>query len=215
MTASNLFQYELSKLTKCAEQQSSLARSNNTLLSSLGPECQSLFQEHQSFYKRSSAHSNTAKRYDQFINSVIFVHQHNQKHASFLSSSTATATATAGLSHRVTLNQFSDLFDHELPFPRTLAAKLKLPDNLKNTLKSTLEEHFSRKNKNQEMMVHEITKKRHYLLGQTKSNSSSSSSFSFAYDLVTSNDNWNTNLNWATKDNPDGVKIVHESMDQV
>ena len=133
MLPSTSFQYDQLKLEKCAEEQSSAIVSiigegtatstttrNNNQKESTSELCHELLQEYQSFYKRSSKHKqlNSSGRFESFLKSVIFVYRHNyqkdQKDGTKLSSSNANGYHSHG--HNVTLNQFSDLFDYELPF---------------------------------------------------------------------------------------------------
>lgn len=123
MTTSQPFKYEESKLVQCAlqnihmENDAELNATNSSspihelqVSPSSSLECHDLFLEHQSFYQRSSSHSETKGRYDQFVHNVLFVHTHNQRYKSSSSSD------SIGITHYVTLNQFSDMFDHELPY---------------------------------------------------------------------------------------------------
>lgn len=95
--SSKSFPFVYNQISKCVEE---------TKLNQLST-CKILYQKHQSFYKRSSTHTNTPGRFEEFISNVNFVHNHNQNPTSV---------------HEVTLNQFSDLFQNELPlFPTNTA----------------------------------------------------------------------------------------------
>mmetsp|Transcript_20154 Transcript_20154/g.30244 ORF Transcript_20154/g.30244 Transcript_20154/m.30244 type:complete len:124 (-) Transcript_20154:1217-1588(-) len=85
------FQFEQSQFIKCAVQSinqwttSSRSQSTDPTFANtetetiLIEECHDLFQQHQSFYHRSSSHSNDVGRLDQFVKCVMFVYRHNQK----------------------------------------------------------------------------------------------------------------------------------------
>ena len=88
--SSTSFPFVYSRISKCVEE----TKLNQS------PTCKILYQEHQSFYRRSSTHTNTLGRFEEFMSNVEFVHIHNRNPTNV---------------HEVTLNQFSDLFQNELP----------------------------------------------------------------------------------------------------
>ena len=248
MTPSKPFPCDLSKLTTCAQTLLSKEASNDystNSFSSSSSECHQLFLQHQSFYERTIAHSQTPGRLDQFITNVAFVYSHNQNYDS---------SSSSNISHHVTLNQFSDMFDHELPYFNsqeqwsTSQREEILYNDVTNTQNmnncTRCEEHdkfvlnlidenspttskvfYMRRHKHHDpkaLVVHDTnhgtrTYKGQYYILDTSNNTKYryNNPEIFLYDFIKRDDNWGKSLNWATEENPDGVGIVHPAIDQV
>ncbi len=213
------------------------------------PECEVLYKNHQSFYKRSSSHSTTPGRFELFVDNVVFVYSYSRNSL---------------ISHQVALNQFSDLFQTELPFTdqsskfsndtyedesnELIIKQSIIPLNFTTEIvgnfdvfqsiqkffgvahhslvvysPSKIPDH-SKKLKGQpgkKWIVLEHSKHHNDVFGEGKgcNNKSCGKNVSYnernMYDFVHSDDNWRSHLDWATKNNPDGVAIVHPPIDQV
>jgi len=87
------FKYDEDLLSSCA---SNALLNNKDFLA-----CRELFEHHQTFFRRKNNDSiNERNRYAAFLENALFVHAYNQNKKSH---------------HRVSINQFSALFEHELP----------------------------------------------------------------------------------------------------
>lgn len=258
------FQYDPGQLLQCVTEAIKKETNDNTISgihttttssSTSSPQCHKLYLQHQSYYNRSISHSNAPNRFQQFVHNVLFVYSHNQNYDS---SSSVTST-----SHYVTLNQFVDLFDDELPFNSDTTSQnqkyeedsttdstyfdlkdefiqdmMMIQDENNQLLSSSRRRHRSKTKKNalhkfvvfdpHKSYIHhnehktktswllEEIKQHQFELGDTETNSSIVTNVnSFAYDFKSSEDDWETYLDWATVDNPDGVAIVHPPIDQV
>ena len=300
------------------QQHSSNNNNNNNNKRIIMSSCYKLYLLHQSFYERSTSHTYTVGRYENFVQNLKFIHLHNQEYESKLSTN---------ITHYVTINQFTDMLDYELPYFDSSHSfpddnenddddddngfssfwddlsldgfEIIFSDNVytsnnnnnnddhddndnthidnniekvsikdsnieENLLSSTLywdrhrnkyhqhHRHLRKKKGNDDhenkKHVHKVLQKflyhhqkvqhRHHhhhdtnwliqdikkhesYVGKTKTDSVNSiggdgvDNYLFQYDLKTSNNNWKTTLDWATEDNPDGVAIVHPSIDQV
>jgi hypothetical protein len=250
------FQYDPGQLLQCVTEalnnqtiDSTTTGSTHTKTSSSSPQCHKLYLQHQSYYNRSISHSNTPNRFQQFVQNVLFVYSHNQNYY----------TSSSITSHHVTLNQFVDLFDDELPYFDSViydsqnqkqedkSTYFDLTDEFideiiqdeDHQLLSSRRRHRSQTKKNErhhkfvvfdphKSYIHhnehktktswllEEIKPHQYELGDMETNSSVVTSVnSFSFDFKSSEDDWETYLDWATVDNPDGVAIVHPPIDQV
>jgi len=187
------------------------------------PDCLSLFNQHQLHYNRLPYPSEISKqiRLNSFLDSVAFVHNHNsiQQRSYF----------------HVTLNQFSDCEQHELPLhdidfyslykaddhhvleekkPRVLSGETGkvFQELIRDDLKvnsDTGPVWISASN----IRTYRTSKKD----DGNKQDGSLVQSHDALGDFIADpmNKDWTQYLNWATADNPDGVSIVHPSSDQV
>ena len=85
------FEYDEDLLSSCASD----ALNNKECLA-----CRELFEHHQTFFRRKNDGINERKRYGAFLKNALFVHAFNQNKKSH---------------HRVSINQFSDFLEYELP----------------------------------------------------------------------------------------------------
>ncbi len=242
------FQYDPGQLLECVTEAIKNQTNDSTTTVTLtttttpsSPHCHKLYLQHQSYYNRSISHSNAPNRFQQFLHNVLFVYSHNQNYES---SSSVT-------SHHLTLNQFVDVFDDELPYFNSDTNQEEkstyfdltdefiqeiIQDEDNQLLSSRRQKSKTKKNLHHKFVVfyphksyihhneHRIKtswlleeiKQHQYELGDIETNSSIVTRVnSFAYDFKSSDDDWETYLDWATVDNPDGVAIVHPPIDQV
>lgn len=189
-------------------------------------DCSKIFYQHQSHYQRESISGSGLKnipleRYQKFKENAEFIHNLNlQNH-----------------SHRVALNQFSDLLDDELPLYEISEDSIKTPMQYKDPhlnlipIKSqedivelldirsrNLHKHYkNRKQKNIHQHFHLDEDDPFAEMGATKEGTYSID-FRQETPLVEFNKDpydFSTFLNWATSSNPDGVPLVHPAEDQV
>ena len=113
------------------------------LIQQQGPEeCHELFSQHQKFYNRSASHSETPGRLNNFIQNVLFVYNHNQRYQE--SSSLDPDSHNLVLHYDVTINQFSDLLNNELPFSNIPNdANMRQAPSYTHTSKDLEEDHES------------------------------------------------------------------------
>ncbi len=264
-TTARPFQFEQSKLIKCAEKFQSASQSAaettaaeaTSIIKEEIEECHDLFQQHQSFYHRTSSHTEDENRFSKFMESVTFVYHHNQNYIDDKDS----------ILHHVTLNQFSDLYDYELPllnddngdYPLydldgdkdddkasegdTIISIDKESMGLRDpsddsTVKSIANLFFkikrhhhhhhhhkhelNHKTQNQSQQLDnnsiDVVQKNHNylwdgLLDPNDTTETSTIRTPFVFEFNPDEDDWRSHLNWASKDNPDGVIIVRQGME--
>lgn len=172
--------------------------------------CLRLYLQHQANYNRSSHHTQNEERYAIFLENVAFVHEHNNL---YLESETHY--------HHVTLNQFSDRLNDELPLAEFPLPTEKIKDWKINekTPRSHGDSHDRYWDKDWFQKVKFVKRKRrkhqqNLLLLSLKDKKIEM--FRKRYpDFQKNGDDWATYLNWASTDNPDGLNLVHPVSDQV
>jgi len=257
--SSKKFEYKEEILSSCVATLHSNATHNNN-------DCMDLFHKHQHHYQRSNAHTQSNNRYATFLQSVVFVYNHN--------------TDNNNNKYRfcVQLNQFSDLQQHELPLIDTANFTTELEEIYKSTAslqhdegiikdkknrftipfkrtKNTLDisnnqftllksirdiqnvhrsfgllsqeekEKFDRDDLNnkkpllkrstddilQEKKNEDFRSVKQYLNYKQLSSTGPNQDEEKVNDFVYDEDDYSTNLNWATHENPDGISLVHPS----
>jgi C1A family cysteine protease len=186
-----------------------------------GDGCDALFRAYSKHYERDL----DDKRYPRFLEHIYLIHEHNAKNDK---------------NHHITLNQFSSLHDYELPLATPQTTKwedqIDLETNLSirklHSLKSILEfshfDYFHNITHNQSIYFNFKSFEKNVTYQSTiafrdkeqrrgrKDNSlndqDDETNFYRSTDHI---DKFNLSLNWATKENPDGVSIVHRASDQV
>lgn len=190
-----------------------------------GGACDTLFRLYSKHYGREPEPS----RLQRFVQSVHLVHNHNKRNDS---------------SHRITLNQFSDLHVHELPLASTQnnvwnEEYLSSPVNVMHLTindfihavdmhddRRRLRKHHRRKDKaptnssvvwsslESRVVVDESNDHRVHIKANKKQNSGVDNDNTIQGVFPLDTSDFELHLNWATTENPDGVSIVHRPSDQ-
>lgn len=166
-----------------------------------GINCRDLFARHQEFYLRTRS---TQEQFDRFIQAVHFVYRHNLRWGK-------------ESSYKVSLNQFSDQLESDLPLYESdysFSQKHSEAYNFYNhsiTILSDVEfvggflKAYSR-----QKTFKTITHTPNQALPAYLANFTDL----FHTDFKTDNSNFQTHLDWSTEANPDGIPLVHPPIDQ-
>jgi hypothetical protein len=190
-----------------------------------GSACDGLFRLFSKHYGREP----DPARLQRFVQSVRLVHNHNKRNDT---------------SHRITLNQFSDLHVHELPLtsPESnvlneehLSSQVNVMHLAINDFihavdvpedRRRLKKHHRRKDKVptnksvvwsslESTVVVDESNDHHVHIKAKKQNSEVDNDNKIQGVFPVHNSDFDLHLNWATTENPDGVSIVHRPSDQV
>jgi hypothetical protein len=174
--------------------------------------CDALFRDYSKHYDREISD----ERYQRFLKYIYLIHEHNSKNDT---------------NHRITLNQFSSLHEYELPLAAQQSIQMEDQFDLESnfnfrklhSLKSILEcAHFDYFDKpityDHNVSFNYNGSKENSTYQSTNTDKDKEQAWRSDNDIDDPTehfDNFNRSLNWATKENPDGVSIVHRASDQV
>lgn len=184
--------------------------------------CETLYDKHAKHYGKELLKKGT-QRFHRFVENVRLVQEHNRRN---------------DVNHQITLNQFSDLYDHELPLaPMTNMeidssvdfVHLSSHDSILNAAngRRRLKKKKNHHHHHQKVTIDVDPKDKwstidtaidDHLEGRQVQISARHKVGNLIRDpefTILDEDSYETHLNWATCDNPDGVPIVHPPTDQV
>lgn len=189
-----------------------------------GGACETLFREHSTHYGREPSEG----RFRRFVKNVHIVIEHNRR---------------AGVSHQITLNQFSDLQVDELPLfsldnSDVVWTQIGLEANQNFVHLSSADSiltaatHGDRRRLKRHVRKFPVDpsvnwssmksgtvvqREGHRVRIKKKKEHSTEAAVTddSTDNIVHDDDNFDSYLNWATRANPDGVSIVHVASDQV
>ena len=163
----------------------------------LGIGCKDLFLQHQNHYKRKGTASQ--EQYETFLQNVEFIYNHNKY--------------SIESEHRVELNHFSDQLYRNLSF---FERDEFYKDNEFLNISLTILKNVKRNSGEMKGKEHQNIQKLYNRGNDGFIDPSSALNFVNArdFEFQTDKDDFRTYLNWSTHHNPDGVPIVHPSIDQ-
>jgi hypothetical protein len=158
--------------------------------------CKDLFYQHQEHYER--RRTATKEQYETFLSNVEFIYKHN-KHS-------------IDSTHRVELNHFSDQLYRDLPFYEHADLYKDQSLNHSLTILKNVKRHGGKRKDKKEDNIERIYHRGNgrFIDPSIALNSVNGVNFAFHTD----HDDFRSHLDWSTNHNPDGVSIVHPSIDQ-
>ena len=201
-----------------------VAEGDATVGTPKGGACEALFHEHSTHYRREPSED----RFQRFVKNVQIVNEHNKR---------------GDVTHQITLNQFSDLQVDELPLfslvssgvvwnqtgqeanenvvhlssvesiltAATHGDRRRLERRIRNFPVDPNVKWFSINSE----IVDEMQGHRIHIKKRKEHNTEAAVTDDLTDSIVQHGENFDMYLNWATRENPDGVSIVHEATDQV
>lgn len=197
-----------------------------------GDECRRLYEKHQSYFGEKRDTSKKKERYQSFLSNVQYIHEHNTHHKEkgyrvSLNRFSDSLEHESPFFHDTMLDHdYTSLFDdigsdlikivHAEDRLDSLFQKKKRKSQPKHDGKKKKKNRKNKKgtkhqlklNSSPESFFKKKVKKHLYTL----KNSDKSLHLNGTHQFI--NSTFSSHLNWATEDNPDGIPLVHDAIDQ-